>query len=259
MKSIVKKLLDIAGLEVRRTRATSKGFTSDPYQAMHEMLVRLGRDRPVIFDVGAHKGETVARFRSMYPQADIWCFEAFPDSAKLLEQRYANDTSVLVINAAVTNEAGSRTFYVNANDSTNSLLPRNEGSRRYYHSSASSSNEINVDAVTLDKVMQDNGIEHIDILKFDIQGGELMAFQGSQDILAHHRAALVYTEALFVPHYEGNPLFNDLWNHLSQFRYTLFDLYDLYRAGNGQLRFADALFVSPSVRQRVIDAFPEEP
>jgi FkbM family methyltransferase len=259
VKSLFKRLLDNAGLEVRRTRATSKGFTSDPYLALKKMLTAMGRQQPVIFDVGAHKGETVARFRELFPAADIWCFEAFPDSASQLEQRFSADPAVHVTAAAVSDRAGSRTFYANANDSTNSLLPRNDASRRYYHSSASASETLSVDCITIDEHVQENKIDHIDILKFDIQGGELMAFEGARETLQNHRASLIYTEALFVPHYEGNPLFNDLWNHLAGYGYTLFDMYDLYRAGNGQLRFADALFVSPQVRQNVIDAFPEEP
>jgi FkbM family methyltransferase len=223
------------------------------------MLRVMGQSSPVIFDIGAHKGETVARYRDLFPTAEIWCFEPFPDSARALEQRFANDKSVHVTAAAVSDKAGSKTFYVNNNDSTNSLLPRNQQSRRYYHSEAAASTTVDVDVVTVDDVVRENNIDKIDILKFDIQGGELMAFKGAKQTLQANRAALIYTETLFVPHYKGNPLFNDLWNYLAQFGYTLFDIYDLYRAGNGQLRFGDALFISPEVRQEVIDQYADEP
>ena len=259
MKSIAKALLDKLGLEVRRTRASSKGYSADPYAAQKKILQAMGQSRPVIFDVGAHRGETVARYRDLFPAADIWCFEPFPDSARALEQRFANDPAVHVTAAAVSDKPGSKIFYVNNNDSTNSLLPRNQQSRRYYHSEATASTTVDVDVVTIDDVVRDNGLERIDILKFDIQGGELMAFEGAKETLQANRAALIYTETLFVPHYEGNPLFNDLWNKLAHYGYTLFDMYDLYRAGNGQLRFADALFVSSDVRRNVIDRYADEP
>lgn len=259
MKAIVKTMLDKLGLEVRRTRASSKGFTADPYSAQQKMLRIMGKASPVIFDIGAHKGETVARYRDIFPGADIWCFEPFPDSARVLNQRFADDSGIHVTTAAVADKAGSKTFYVNNNDSTNSLLPRNQQSRRYYHSESFASTTVDVDVVTVDDVVRDNNIGSIDILKFDIQGGELMAFEGAKETLQANRAALIYTETLFVPHYEENPLFNDLWNCLAEYGYTLFDIYDLYRAGNGQLRFGDALFVSPEVRREVIDQYADEP
>jgi hypothetical protein len=46
---------------------------------------------------------------------------------------------------------------------------------------------------------------------------------------------------------------------LAQVGYSLFNLYDLMSARNGQLRFGDGLFVSPSLRERIIDAAPPEP
>jgi hypothetical protein len=36
-------------------------------------------------------------------------------------------------------------------------------------------------------------------------------------------------------------------------------IYDLYRATNGQLRFADTLFINKDTRSRVLDSYNEEP
>jgi len=258
MKHMIRTLLDRFGLELRRTRAGT-GFPSDPYLAQQHFMQRSGFASPVVFDVGAHKGETAARYRRLFPDARIWCFEAFPESAEALRRRFVDDEDIHVIAAAVSDEAGSRTLHVNNHDATNSLLPRNQAGRRYYHSQAGERKAIEVDAVTLDGFTRRQGIEQVDILKLDIQGGELMAFEGAKGLLENNSVGLVYTETLFVPHYENNPLFNELWNHLARHGYSLFDLYELYRARNGQLRFADALFVSPSFRHDVIDQYVEEP
>ena len=64
---------------------------------------------------------------------------------------------------------------------------------------------------------------------------------------------------MFVSHYENNPLFYKIWDFLESYQYTLFDIYNLCRAKNGQLRFGDALFVHPQVRSNFIDRFNEEP
>jgi hypothetical protein len=116
-----------------------------------------------------------------------------------------------------------------------------------------------VETITIDEVMKLNNLNKIDILKFDIQGGELMALQGAEHSLQQQKISIIYTEALFVPHYEGNPLLRELWNYLVQYDYTLFDIYDMYRATNGQLRFADAIFISKEARSKVLDSYSEEP
>ena len=86
-----------------------------------------------------------------------------------------------------------------------------------------------------------------------------MALQGAAKSLQQKNISIIYTEALFAPHYEDNPLLRELWNYLEQYDYTLFDIYDMYRATNGQLRFADAIFISTEVRSKVLDSYREEP
>jgi FkbM family methyltransferase len=259
MKRLIRRALDAVGLEVRRTRVAAGGFPAQPFAAQQEFIGRLGIDAPQIFDVGAHRGETVAAYRKLFPHAEIVCFEAFPGHASVLRERFAADTAIKVQQQAVTNSCGSRTFHVNHHDATSSLLPRAEGGRRYYHSDAGSKMQIEVETVSIDDFMAINNIAQIDILKFDIQGGELMALEGAQQALQSAAVSIIYTEALFAPHYQGNPLLHDIWQYLERFDYTLFDIYNPYHARNGQLRFADAMFVSPDTRSQVLDAYAEEP
>ena len=148
---------------------------------------------------------------------------------------------------------------INNNDATSSLLPRTKSGRRYFSKNADAKTTLEVEATSIDEFMKKNEIEHIDILKFDIQGGELMALKGAQNALDSNRISIIYTEALFVPHYENNPLLHDIWSYLARFDYSFFDIYDLYRATNGQLRFADVIFVNRATRNDVIDRFKDEP
>ncbi|MCX7714024.1 MAG: hypothetical protein N2035_10255 [Chthoniobacterales bacterium] len=69
---------------------------------------------------------------------------------------------------------------------------------------------------------------------------------------------LIFTEIMFIPHYAGAPLFHEIWSYLSHFAYSLFDIYELHRAENGQLRYGDAIFLSEAMRSR-IDTCGEEP
>jgi hypothetical protein len=71
--------------------------------------------------------------------------------------------------------------------------------------------------------------------------------------------AIIHTEVTFVPHYERGALFCDVCAYLNDRGYTLFNIYDLQWAQNGQVRFGDALFVNARLRSSVIDGSPEEP
>ena len=70
---------------------------------------------------------------------------------------------------------------------------------------------------------------------------------------------MIYTEIQFIQHYENNPLFYEVWSFLEAQGYTLFDIYDLRRADNRQLRQGNAIFVSNEMRANVIDRFQDEP
>jgi FkbM family methyltransferase len=260
IRSWWKSAFRILGLELRRAGSPPSSGDADPFYVQASLLAGLGKlTDPTILDIGAHTGETVERYRLHFADPKFFCFEPFPDSLAVLTRRYGGDPSVRVIPKAVADSPGSRIFHVNELDSTSSLLPRPKSARRYYPKNAGPKSTINVSVTTIDEFMNSEGIETIDVLKLDIQGGELMAFKGAAKMLRENRVRVIYTETMFVPHYEGNPLFHDLWSFLADFGYTFFDLYHLRRAANGQLRFGDALFIDREIRDVVVDRYQEEP
>ena len=233
--------------------------SADPYVAQQHILRDLRKTAPVVFDIGAHKGLAAKTYRSLLPDAAIYCFEPFPDSVEALRRNLANEPAVTVVPKAVSDKTGSRTFFVNGFDATNSLLPRPKSSRRYFPRHAGPKTTIEVETTSLDEFVRREGIDEVSILKFDIQGGELMALKGATDLLRRGSVLMIYTEILFVHLYQDCPLFNELWTYLGQFGYQLYDIYNLHRAANGQLRYGDALFVCDQVRRDSIDRRQEEP
>jgi FkbM family methyltransferase len=259
VKRFVKTTLSGLGLELRRTKASGNSFPSEPFEAQYQFLNGLKKADITIFDVGAYKGQTVKQYRSKFPTAEIYCFEAFPNSIVELQKQFSGDQKIHIIPKAVAQKKGVANFYVNEFDATSSLLPRPSSERRYYPKAAGPKKTIEIEVINLDEFVMTNGISMVDIIKFDIQGGELSALQGAKSILATGNTSLIYTEIMFVAHYEKAPLFHEIWSFLSGFGYSLFDIYDLHRAANGQIRYGDALFVSKSVRNDVINRYSEEP
>lgn len=259
MKKLIKAIVSSLGYELRKKSIAGNSFPSNPFQAQHQLIKNLNKTDIYIFDVGANKGQTAKEYRSQFPSAEIYCFEPFPDSIAELNRKFSDDPKIHIVPNAVAQEKGIATFYVNKRDATNSLLPRPSSERRYYPKSAQPKDTIEVEVINLDEFFKESNISTIDILKFDIQGGELNALHGAESLLEAGSMALIYTEIMFIPHYEGAPLFHEIWSFLSKFNYSLFDIYNLHRATNGQIRYGDALFVSESVRNNVINKYREEP
>lgn len=264
LKQLVQKVFLWFGFELRRKCVDGSGassFSSDPFEAQQLLMRDTGKADMTILDVGANKGQTAIKYRMIFPSAEIYCFEAYPASIAALKNRFSNDRQIHVVPKAVARETGTAVFYVNKVDATNSLLARPTSSRRYYPKSAGPQNTIEVDVVGLDDYFSahNKAVSQIDILKLDIQGGELNAFHGAKSLLETGGISLIFTEVMFVPHYEGAPCFHEVSSFLANYGYSLFDFYNLHRATNGQLRYGDALFVSECIRRNVINKYPDEP
>lgn len=262
MKNFLKSISRSLGYEVRRLPRATLGsncfFAGEPFMTQRMLLEMAGRQNPVIFDVGAHYGESAVRYRSLFPNSVIYCFEPFSDSLRILEQKFHADPRVRIMPQAVADGSGNRSFFVNGMDATNSLLPRPSSMRRYFPATASTKMQTQVRTVSIDDLIAQRTVLAPDLLKMDIQGGELMALKGARETLSADKVALLYLEVMFVPHYEGGALFHRLAEFLEAYGYTLFDLYDLQRAGDGQIRYGDALFVSREIRSEVIDRQAQE-
>ena len=250
-------LLKRFGYQLKPSRRARRNVTA--FTIQKRLMSKMNRHKLTIFDVGAHLGQSAEQYRRLFPEAEIVCVEPFLDSSVAIQEKFSTDAKVNVVTMAVSDTTGQARFYVNSFAPTNSLLPRPTSARRYYPSKAKPLREIDVDVITIDDLMRRKQILSIDILKIDVQGGELKALEGATMLLKHARVSLIYTELMFVPHYENGTRFYELCAFLAGFGYSLFDFYDFRRATNGQLRQADAIFVSEAVRRSVLDCYPEEP
>jgi FkbM family methyltransferase len=197
----------------------------------------------VVVDVGANVGDTVAHYLAQFPGASIYAFEPFPDVHRQLAARFAGEPRVHPRRAAVSDSAGTRRFYVNAGDKTNSLLRLNPSAVGWAGapSAAGLDNSIEVPAITLDEFCAAESIDRIDVLKMDIQGGEGMALEGASGLLARHAVGVIYLEVTFAPLYEGQAYFCDITRILNRHGYRVAALYNV-AGGDLGLGWGEAIF-----------------
>jgi FkbM family methyltransferase len=210
-------------------------------------LAILGRSGPrVIFDVGAHEGHTTVEYLEGFPNATVFAFE--PD-----EKNYVAAENMLrpfsarvhLSQLALSNKSGGSVFHVNSHSGTHSLLPI--GEQRFWDGYASTLETRTVQVETIDKFSVSKGISHVDVLKMDIQGGELDALRGASELLTEGEIDLIALEVEFQELYLNQPLFWDIGAYLQSYKYGLYGLFDCHHSiqNSNVLSWADAIFLSP--------------
>lgn len=197
-----------------------------------------------IFDVGGNVGQTAEAYRRHFPQAVVHSFEPFPDSFEKLYSRSKGDALIKSHQMALSNREGVSQFHVNKGPATNSLLAAAPtGDSWCPRGLLDSLGTIQVKTSTIDHFCHQHQVSHIDILKMDAQGGELMILEGASDMLKRKAISLIYSEVLFVPIYDGQAYFHQLCSYLADYHYRFFDLFSCRYSENGQLKWADAIFL----------------
>lgn len=152
-----------------------------------QSTVNASKTSIVIFDIGAHVGESIDFFRRIFPGALLYSFEPDPDSFAKLKS-FADDKT-FCFNIALSDKTGQVDFFRNRIAHTNSLLPVNINSEdSIYLQKVRLGQEtweldrfnkkIIVNAKRLDEFCAEQGVEHIDLLKIDVQGAETKVLRG---------------------------------------------------------------------------------
>lgn len=219
----------------------SEARLPDPSFLIQKDLIG-ANDNLVIFDIGAHEGYTVKIYKQLFPNASIHAFEPVSKNYELLTANTAGFSSVKTVKKALLSETGSKRININQSSATNSLL--NSALTNSYIDALTNtlSNEW-IESITIDQYCNDNNINNIDILKMDIQGSELSALRGAEKFLLNYTISLIYTEVEFIKIYEDQPLYHDVAFYLENLNYKLFNLYNYNYLENGQLAWADAIFL----------------
>src|SRR5262245_4988191 len=139
-----------------------------------------------IFDVGAHHGDTTSQFIALFPRSRVFAFEPDGRNWSQLRQRFANEPRVDLYQMAVGQRDGRALLHRNNYDATHSLLRIDalEINRWADANDVREDGAEEVDQLTLDTFCDMHDLTNVDILKLDIQGGELMALPGIKERLS---------------------------------------------------------------------------
>jgi FkbM family methyltransferase len=137
-----------------------------------------GARRPVIFDVGANVGVYArAVLARLDGRADLYCFEPSPQAFDELGRSVGERAQLFKL--ALGNRNCRASLYFDEPGSPISSL-----FERHLHPGKQAPNFETVEVRRLDDVCREAGIQHIDLLKLDVEGNELNVLIGAGALLS---------------------------------------------------------------------------
>ena len=154
----------------------------------------------IVFDIGAHKGETINLFIKNFRVNKIYSFEASPINFKILKKKNIKHQRVQIIleNIAVGSKNGIAQLKQVQESSSSTLSHINLDSNYFkkkkkilnFFSNKEYFHNIEVEIKTLNKYLDQNLIKFIDFLKIDTEGYEFEVLLGLKDKLKNVKIIL---------------------------------------------------------------------
>jgi FkbM family methyltransferase len=233
IKDFLSKILFSIGYELVKIRSDENLFYKD--------LVK--KDNPTIFDVGANQGQSIDRFRKIFPNALMHSFEPTSELIEILEKKYFNSKTKIVpyavsdklanvnLNVYDTVEKGVGNSLHNLNKKYPARFLREEKIR----------------SITLESYAKEAKLTEIDILKIDVQGHEIQVLNGAKKLLSENSIKIIELEMMFDNTYDVYVPFFEIEKILNPCGYRLYCFSSVRNRKNGKLSWVDAVYVSRDI------------
>jgi FkbM family methyltransferase len=183
-----------------------------------------------IIDVGANEGSVSLTFASLFPKAKIYAIEAEPNTCQRLAERVARSPSIHPVNVAVHTQPGAINFHSNKFSTLSSV--------RDLPDARADATPIQIQAKTLDGLLEDLRVENVGVLKVDTEGNDLEVLKSAEKLLQSPSLKYVICEFGIHPLDQRHVHLNDFLSFLGQRDFYLATTGDYgchveYLRGNG--------------------------
>ena len=190
----------------------------------------------MIFDVGAHKGQTSLHFCKLFPQSFIHAFEPSPYLFAEIEKNLSKRKNIRCHNFAL-GETNEKAFLTKPNSDLCGQVIK-----------AQEKNSTSISVRRLDGFCQVEKISAIDLLKIDVEGNELSVLRGVSGMFERNTIKVILLECDFNKDDKQHSYFFDIFEFLSDQNFCFHGLFDVVRYSPSYgIGFCNALFLNRSV------------
>ena len=152
---------------------------------LQQAIEKLVEPNQVIFDIGANIGYVTLMFANNVGSGGrVYAFEALPQNVSRLNQNITiNDfqSRVTIIQAAVQIQSGETEFLIGPSDAMGKASGSAGRENLEYQE------KIVVKGISIDESIKDSGTPMPDIVKIDVEGGEVLVLPGMRELLKQRR------------------------------------------------------------------------
>jgi len=171
----------------------------------------------IVFDVGANVGLYTIMLKEVFSEkADIYSFEPKRKTFNKLQSNVGDKTRIHLYNFGFGNENAKSVLYSDSDESSGASVHK----RKLDHFNINMNQSEEIEIKTVDSFCEDHKIEHIHLLKLDVEGHELKVLEGTSKML--QSGSIDFIQFEFGCNVDSRTYFQD-------FYYLLNDNYKIYR------------------------------
>jgi len=231
-------------------------YITRPIDIQKELLMLLNKESvKIVFDIGACEAEDSIRYSMLFPNSKIYAFEPRKDNLITANEFIINYkcSNIILENIALSNTNGEAEFFLSegqpsettnkaewdyGNKSSSLLKPTRK--LKKHVSWLQFNNKIKVKTLRLDTYMESNLISEIDFLHIDVQGAELMVFEGAGKFLS--KMKIIWMEVEAVELYKKQPLKNEIEKFMKKNKF--FNILDTVNDISGDQLYVNSFYFS---------------
>lgn len=208
IKSFIKKILKLSPVALSKNH----GYDIKTKKILRMVL----NESSNCIDVGCHKGEILDLILSISPKGKHYGFEPIPNLHAQLVDKYKSQSNCNISAVAASNSKGTSSFnYVVSNPSYSGLK------KRKYDKKNEEDKLISVKTDRLDKMIPSD--LKVDLIKIDVEGGELLVLEGAKNILKKHGPVIIFEHGLGASdYYDNGP--KQIFDFFQGLNYSIFTL-----------------------------------
>ena len=241
---------------VMRIRILGRSSSEFLLPNMDIVLKKLIKDSaPTILDIGANEGQSIRRFKKLFPQSQIFAFEPIESLANLLQTQFSHrESKIEIINEACSNHNGISEIHINSHTGNSSILPLIPNTKwlreRSKESGVAPTNyTVKKQSIKLEKIdtfIDSRNLDRVHFVKIDTQGYELNVLQGMSKALQLGIIDVIQIEIIHTDIYLGNAKLFDIENELVTRGYKLVAVSNGGSLLNYFIFQQDLVYVSPN-------------